>query len=201
MDVNTVFKMPRPIKITGRTSSITNSFVNSIIPCIKPSEKEIMEVLQILEMEGKVRCAYCGGNYSEWDHFRPLVKNKRPTGYISEIHNLVPSCGKCNQSKGNAYWRDWIYSDAKLSPKSRTVQNLNKFVARLEEYERWSKPTRVNFEEVVGKYVWEQHWENCEKLHNMMQESQELSNEIKLTLEKWLIKNGKENREEQMNYK
>jgi hypothetical protein len=33
-----LFRMPRPVKITGRSSSITNSFINSIIPVIPPSE-------------------------------------------------------------------------------------------------------------------------------------------------------------------
>ena len=49
-------------------------------------------------------CAYFGNPYTEWDHFHPLIKDKMPTGYISEIHNLVPTCGKCNQSKENQHW-------------------------------------------------------------------------------------------------
>lgn len=31
-----LFKMPHPVKITGRSSSITNSFINSIIPIVAP---------------------------------------------------------------------------------------------------------------------------------------------------------------------
>jgi 5-methylcytosine-specific restriction endonuclease McrA len=74
--------------------------VNSIIPVIDPSDAEIEEALNILKMEANnVRCSYCGDKATEWDHLRPIVKNKRPTGYISEIANLVPACGKCNQSK------------------------------------------------------------------------------------------------------
>ena len=40
-----VFKMPKATKIMNRTSSITNSFVNGIIPCITPTEGEIKRVL------------------------------------------------------------------------------------------------------------------------------------------------------------
>ncbi|MUK87769.1 hypothetical protein GMD78_05050 [Ornithinibacillus sp. L9] len=177
-----VFRMPTPVKITGRTSSITNAFVNGVIPCIEPSEVEIMEVLNILGMSDFIRCAYCGGSYTEWDHFRPLIQNKRPTGYISEINNLVPSCGKCNQSKGNSYWKDWIMGDAQLSPKTRNVDQLQLIITRLEEYERWSKPIKVSFEEIVGKEAWEEHWKNCDNLHNMMRKSQILSDEIKHTV-------------------
>ena len=45
-DVRSAFRMPKPVKITGRTSTITNSFVNGIIPVITPSETEIIEVLE-----------------------------------------------------------------------------------------------------------------------------------------------------------
>lgn len=90
-----VFKIPNPVTIMGRTSSITNAFVNGIIPCILPSDEEIKNVLEILGMDkDTIKCAYCGDRYTEWDHFRPLVKDKRPTGYISEINNLVPSCAE-----------------------------------------------------------------------------------------------------------
>ncbi len=100
-----LFRMPTPMKITGRSSSITNSFVTSIIPTIVPTEQQVKEALAVLGMDKDTfECAYCGDTASEWDHLRPLVLKKEPTGYISEIHNLVPSCGKCNQSKGNKSW-------------------------------------------------------------------------------------------------
>jgi len=37
MHYKSVYKMLVPLKITGRSSSITNSFVSSIIPVIDPS--------------------------------------------------------------------------------------------------------------------------------------------------------------------
>src|SRR5687767_102420 len=95
------FRMPSVQTMMSRKSSITNAFVNSLIPVIEPSAAEIAEALTILGMTVEdVRCAYCGDVASEWDHLRPLVVGRRPTGFISEIGNLVPSCGKCNQSKG-----------------------------------------------------------------------------------------------------
>lgn len=183
LDYQSLFKMPNSVKITGRSSSITNAFVNGIVPCIHPTAEEIKQVLQILGMHDSIRCSYCGGNYSEWDHFRPLVQNRRPTGYITEINNLVPSCGKCNQSKGNSYWKDWILSDARLSPKTRNVDHLGIIITRLEKYEIWSRPVKVNFEELVGENVWNEHWENWKRLLKMMKKSQILSDQIKATIE------------------
>lgn len=174
------FKMPKPVKITGRSSSITNAFVNGIIPVILPSDEEIDDVLNTLGMDSEhIVCAYCGDPYTEWDHFRPLVKSKRPTGYISEIHNLVPCCGKCNQSKGNKPWKDWMLSDARLSPRSRNIPDLEDRIKTLEEFEKRYAPIKLDFEKIVGPEAWKQHWENCCKLHQFMQESQKHSDKIK----------------------
>lgn len=88
--LSNAFRMPTPVKITGRTSSITNSFVNGVIPAIMPSNEEIALALEVLGMDASdVRCAYCGDPATEWDHLNAIVRRKRPTGYISEIHNLV----------------------------------------------------------------------------------------------------------------
>ena len=175
-----VFKMPKPVKITGRTSSITNAFVNGIIPVIEPESYEITDALETLGMtEDTICCAYCGDTYTEWDHFHPLIRNKRPTGYISEIHNLVPACGKCNQSKGNKEWKQWMLSDAKLSPHTRQIPDMEERIKKLDEYEKKYRPRLVDFEAIIGKEAWLQHWKNCETLHKMMYEYQDFSDKIK----------------------
>lgn len=168
------------MKITGRSSSITNAFINSIIPVIYPTEFQVKEALSILGMtHSEFQCAYCGSIATEWDHLRPLVMNKKPTGYISEIHNLVPSCGKCNQSKGNKYWYGWITSNAPLSPKSRNIANLDERIEALNRYEEWKEPTKMNFETIVGIEIWNQHWDNWEKTLQLMKKSQIQAEKIK----------------------
>ena len=179
MDYLSLFRMPTPMKITGRSSSITNSFINSIIPVIVPTNEKVKEALDILGMDlDTFQCSYCGSAATEWDHLRPLVFNKKPTGYISEIYNLVPACGKCNQSKGNKPWATWMFSDAKLSPKSRDIKDLEKRRKRLTAYEQWGDPTIVDFETVVGKEKWQQHWDNWEQVQSTMRQAQILATEI-----------------------
>lgn len=181
MEYLSLFRMPTPVKITGRSSSITNSFINSIIPVVQPSNEEVEQALSILGMTPNTfQCAYCGGIASEWDHLRPLVKNKKPTGYISEIHNLVPSCGKCNQSKGNKEWKAWMNSKAALSPTTRGIFDIAKRIERLEEYERWCTPTKMDFEAIVGRDIWLQHQHNLERIQSLMRESQALAAKINL---------------------
>lgn len=168
------------MKITGRSSSITNAFINSIIPVIPPTEGQVKEALSILGMtSNNFSCAYCGNDVTEWDHLRPLVIDKKPTGYISEIHNLVPSCGKCNQSKGNKPWRQWMFSDAKLSPKSKGVPDIEERARHLEAYENWGTPTKLDFASIVGNELWEKHQKNLERVQALMRESQELAEKIK----------------------
>jgi hypothetical protein len=186
-----LFSMPQPVKITGRSSSITNSFINSIIPVIAPSEDDVRKALEILEMSPETfQCIYCGVTCSEWDHLRPLVKGKKPTGFVSEIHNLVPSCGKCNQSKGNKEWEQWMRSTAKWSPKSRKVQDIEDRVRRLRKYEQWLPPTVIDFESIVGKDVMAEHWRNCDQVQANMKDSQKLAERINAEVKKKFHKRG-----------
>ena len=179
MDYLLLFRMPTPMKITGRSSSITNAFINSIIPVVPPSAEQVKQAIEILGMTAQtLQCAYCGAVASEWDHLRPLVKDKKPTGFISEIHNLVASCGKCNQSKGNKEWKAWMLSNAKLSPTTRGIKDVTERVKRLKTYEKWGTPTQMNFESVVGKDIWAQHQANLERVQSLMRESQELASKI-----------------------
>jgi hypothetical protein len=129
-----------------------------------------------------VRCAYCGDRATEWDHLRPLVVKRRPTGYVSEIANLVPSCGKCNQSKGNKPWREWIMSTARLSPSGRKVTGVAERFARLEEYERWREPRRVDFEAVLGREGWEHYWSLCEAMVEQLKACQTVADALRLKI-------------------
>ena len=178
--LTTAFRMPSVQTMVGRKSSITNAFVSAIIPVIPPTHDEIEEALRILDLDpNNVLCAFCGDMSTEWDHLRPLVLNRRPTGYISEIANLVPACGKCNQSKGNKDWRKWMLSKANLSPTGRGLANIESRIRRLEKFESWKQPTCVDFEKILGTAEWEEYWALCEAVVAELHKSQEVANDIK----------------------
>lgn len=185
-----VFRMPTQVTINARSSSITNAFVNGIIPCIEPSEEEVKKALEVLGLsEDDVRCAYCGDKATEWDHFHPLIVDRKPTGYISEIQNLVPACGKCNQSKGNKEWEKWMNSDAVLSPKTRGVVDLEERIERLKEYEKQFVPTKYDFKTIVGEKLWKEHMDNLDEIIKMMKKAQITSDEIKRVIVEY-VKNS-----------
>ena len=173
-------QLPTPMTVTGRSSSLTNAFINAIIPVIEPSQAEVLEALRILNLDpADIRCAYCGDKSTEWDHLRPIITNQAPTGYITEIANLVPSCGKCNQSKGKSSWRVWINSKARLSPATRGITDIDARVARLEDYERWRQPRCIDFAAVVGPELWNRHRQNWRDVLSLLRKSQELAVEIR----------------------
>lgn len=178
-----VFNMPKNVNIKARSSSITNSFFNGIVPVVKPSKEEIRVALTVLEQkEDDVRCVYCGDKKTEWDHLHPLIVDKEHTGYITEIANLVPACSKCNQSKGNSDWKKWMLSDADLSPKTRGIKDLDKRIKIIENYDKHFKKQRINLEEIAGKKLWEKYQKAyCSVIFNM-EAAQEIMDDIKLKM-------------------
>jgi hypothetical protein len=166
-------KLRRTLTITSRTSSITNCFVQSIIPEVEPGPGELIEALSVLGMtKDDLTCVYCGASATDWDHLRPLVKNKRPTGYITEIRNLVPACNRCNQSKSGTEWRKWMLGDAKGSPKTRSVPDLKSRIERLERFEAWGNVRPLPLQELGGIEYWDLHWKNLESIEQNMKKAQ-----------------------------
>lgn len=173
------------MSVTGRSSSITNAFINAIIPVIEPTEAEELEALSILGMSpNNIHCAYCGDKATEWDHFRAIISNQEPTGYITEIANLVPACGKCNQSKGKSHWYTWMEGNAKLSPKTRGILDLKDRIVRLTAYEAWRQPKQIDFAAIVGTDMWQRHRKNWRSVLDLLKTSQELANEIRIIVAK-----------------
>ena len=179
------FQMPAAQTMVSRKSSITNAFVNALIPVIEPTHEEIEEALRIFGMvPPDVSCVYCGDKMTEWDHLRPIVSKQRPTGYISEIANLVPACGKCNQSKGNSPWQKWMLSKtAKHSPTARGKPDVAERIARLEAFEQWRPPTRINVEAIIGKEEWDAYWKLWEKVNADLRQCQDVANTLRAKIE------------------
>ena len=194
MNIQSAFQMPSTAiakAISARSSSITAAFVASILPIFQPTDDEILQALRILAMEpDNVRCAYCGDKSSEWDHLRPIVTDQKPTGFISEIRNLVPACGKCNQSKGKNQWRQWMLGSAKLSPKTREIADLNERIERLESYEKWGNLMPIDFTTIVPPDLWQEHWSNMRRLHDDMKLAQDVALRVRKAIADKIIQHN-----------
>lgn len=166
-------KFRRPLTITSRTSSVTNGFVQAIIPSVEPTPEETEEALAVLGMTREtIECVYCGSPATDWDHLHPLVRGKRPTGYINEIRNLVPSCGPCNQSKSGADWRRWIDGKARNSPRTKEVADLPSRIARLERFVAWAKVAPLSLRALAGEELWDTYWQRLAAIEQPMKEAQ-----------------------------
>jgi hypothetical protein len=181
--LRSAFRMPAPQTMRTRKTSITNAFVSAIIPVVPPTDTEILEALKILGMTPEtVHCIYCGDKCNAWDHLRPIVENRRPTGFISEIANLVPACQPCNSSKGNSNWKQWMTGDARLCPKARNVADVDERIARLEVYERWRAPTFVDFAEIAGVETYAAYWRELDRIIAELEHSQALADALRKTI-------------------
>lgn len=170
-----------PPKLTSRRSTLTGLFYTALTPYVEPTEAEVDEVLRILDMKrGACVCAYCGDKKSEWDHFRAVVKDRKPTGYITEIANLVPSCGKCNQSRGNRDWREWMRSKARHSPTTRQVKDMDERMKRLEAFEAWGEPVKIDYEALAGAERWIKHTKHLDDVLALLEEAEIHAKELRL---------------------
>lgn len=102
----------RAYSILGRRkTTINHAFASAIAPNDEYDDQLVIEALLALgqDPDAELKCAYCNQNSAEtWDHVFGLVKDQRYSGFGHTIGNLLPCCNKCNSSKGNKYWRDFI---------------------------------------------------------------------------------------------
>ena len=173
-------RVRRPLTITSRSSSVANAFVHAILPDTTQLPSNLTEALAILGMSPEsTQCVYCGDPTTDWDHFRPLVRGARPTGYGHGADNLVPACGPCNQSKGGAEWRTWMLGRAPNSPMSRQIADLAHRLTVLERFEAWTEQQPIDFAKVVSKDVWDTYWARLEAIKLQLAEAQRDANVIR----------------------
>lgn len=177
---NFLFKMPACQNLKDRVSTINNAYATGITPIIQPTDDELLNYYNELEIkEGE--CAYCGGDGNGVDHLKPLVKDGMPTGYITDIHNLVPCCQKCNSSKGSKPFREWYKSDVNL----KRLRDLGKDDVFVEE--RYKKICDyedkilgpIDYEKIVGEDLWNEYKKRKDILIQQMNEDQEFLDKLK----------------------
>lgn len=76
--------------------------------------------------EGVMRCMYCGAeNPTRWDHLHPVSQ-----GGDSTPGNLVPACGRCDDSKQDKTIEQWAASKSKYRPPKTRVSAIVERIAR-----------------------------------------------------------------------
>ena len=181
------FKMPTKSTLKQRKSTIANAFAISITPYIKPTNKEILQMLELLKIEDG-KCVYCLGRATTTDHFRPLVESANPSGYISDIKNLVPCCSTCNSSKGRKKWDDWYLSDknvCRLHNLGLTDIEIQKRYQIIKEYSEIGEK-KLNYKEIVGEDMWNEFLRRKSELNKLLDENQIFCDQLNLKIIKYL---------------
>ena len=175
--------------IKGRGTSVTSAFVHAIVPRQDDlgARRELFERLGI-DMEA---CVYCGDRRTDWDHLRPLVKGARSSGHFHTVHNLVPACGPCNQSRSGQDWRQWIAKSlTKESHRLQGVRDLDARKRKLCAFEAEADPlARADPDElrdVVGAKSWDQYWALLDDIKRALEAADGHTQEIREKLESWM---------------
>lgn len=179
------FKMPTKSDLKSRTSTISNAFTIAITPYITPSQEEIDKLLQELEVE-EGQCVYCLRKANATDHFRPLVKDGMPNGYISDINNLVPCCSECNSSKGKKDWDEWYTSPKNIDRLLSFGLSLEQIEQRKLVLERFAKRTeqaRIDYASLVGEDAWNEFNYRRQELNKRLKTEQEFCDKLRKLIE------------------
>lgn len=98
--------------LAERSCDTTSAFLNTLLEHLSPSfnqeqSQEIIRILECRQTNGVLRCAYCLSPAAREDHFRALIKNGEPSGYINDAVNCIPSCTRCHLKKGLKDFEVW----------------------------------------------------------------------------------------------
>jgi 5-methylcytosine-specific restriction endonuclease McrA len=185
-------------KPSGRSSSVTNAFFNGIIPYVKPTESDYEDIISKklveLDKDKNYLCVYCGENKANsWDHIRPLIVDKRPSGYIHEISNLIPACSSCNSSKGNKWVDDFFETSKRLKkiPKDVLEERKKKVKTYMDYFENKYGVIKIPFEEFPKDLAneFEEYVKSLEEIHQKLKDATKKSDILHESLMEYINRN------------
>ena len=186
------FKLPTKSDLKSRTSTINNAFAISITPYIYPSPIETVHFLEELQIK-EGQCAYCLGEANAMDHVKPLVTNGLPTGYITEIKNLVPCCSACNSAKGAKDFLLWYKSQKNIERLYRKGLDDEQIDDRFNIVSAYIDkiPQPINYKEILGDEIWDEYIARKSKMLELLKENQTFCNQLSTIIAKKIEKEHK----------
>ena len=93
-----------------------------------PEEQEA--VLVFFFGDGLPACVYCGNSeIKRWDHIVPIKE-----GGETVLGNMVPACGRCDDSRRDRPFDEWAMGNARWSLKSRGVPDIQQRIDHIRDY-------------------------------------------------------------------
>ena len=167
------FKLPTKSDLKSRSSTISNAFAIAITPYIYPTGDEIECFLKELHLEYG-QCAYCLGKANAMDHVKPLVTQGLPTGYITEIRNLVPCCSACNSAKGAQDFRVWYKSNKNIERLHGEGLNDTQIEERYDIVSKYIDkiPKPIDYKAILGDELWQEYLLRKEEMIKLLKDDQ-----------------------------
>lgn len=168
------YKMPTRSTLKQRSSTINNAFAMSITPYIRPNDSELENYYNSLKIK-EGQCAYCLRDGNGRAHLKPLVSNGMPTGYITDIHNLVPCCQRCNSAKGSKTFEEWyksIDNIERLKNIGLTDEIIEERYNAILEFGK-NIPSPIDYKKIVGEKLWQEYNDRRVRLNQQLKDDQE----------------------------
>jgi hypothetical protein len=124
-------KLPRaPQRTTpGFAFSMIGRALNECLAERQFGQKEMAKVLEFFASDPP-ECVFCGSQeIKRWDHLVPINE-----GGETVLGNMVPACARCDDSKRDEPFEEWIISSVKGSPQSRGITDVVQRIERIEAY-------------------------------------------------------------------
>lgn len=124
-------------------------------------------------------CVYCGSpEVKRWDHLVPVKE-----GGETVLGNMVPACARCDDSKQDRPFEEWMMSDARRSPKNRGVKDLDQRVERIKAYIQHFGYTPRSLEQRLDEH-------ERERLETIRPRLQELRKDVEALIEDYRTRTG-----------
>lgn len=171
-------KFPRVPKRT--TPSFAFSMVErALSECLADrqfSQKEVGKVLTFFGTDPP-ECVFCGSpEVKRWDHLVAISK-----GGETVLGNMVPACARCDDSKRDVTFEEWVMSDAAGSPKSLGIKDIDQRVERIKAYIQYFGYIPRSLEERLDEH-------ELERLITIRSRVQELKKDVEALIEGYRAK-------------
>lgn len=163
-------KVPQRTK-PGFAFSIVERALQACLATRQFGQEEIAKVLEFFGTDPP-ECVYCGSHeVRRWDHLVPVKE-----GGETVLGNMVPACARCDDSKRNQPFEEWVMSNCKWSPKSRGVGDLDQRIERIKAYVQHFSYTPRKLEERLDEH-------ERERLTTIRSGLQELREDVEALIE------------------
>jgi hypothetical protein len=107
-------------------------------------DADLLALAEHFVRDGQITCVYCdSAEATRWDHLHPVSQ-----GGDSSPGNLIPACGRCDDSKQDKTIEEWIKSKSKHRPAAGRLEIIH---SRILAYQEQFAYSSMDFDKKLNK--------------------------------------------------